>query len=245
MRNRAVSAARKLNIWDPVFLERETDTYALLRRYVPIALTEYGSYGPNQRPGWFISRHPDVSAALGDPGLFSSSNQITPQTLIPLELDPPLHTSYRRTLNGVFSLEVVGKLEPEIRRDADELLDEMLERETFDFVEMFADPFPARVFCRLTGFPVADGPRVVEWKNTLMHERTGHPASARAAHRRAEAQGVLEPTSGLRLWPASLPRDSSGASISASPSRACTATSPTTPCIRSAMPASKASARSR
>ena len=191
MRNRAVSAARKLNIWDPVFLEHETDTYALLRRYLPIALTEYGSYGSNQRAGWFISRHPDVSAALGNPGLFSSSNQIPTQTLIPLELDPPLHTSYRRTLNAVFSLEVVGKLEPEICRDADELLDEMIERETFDFVEMFADPFPPRVFCRLIGLPIADGPRVGEGKNTLMHGRPGHPASARAAHRRAEAQGVL------------------------------------------------------
>lgn len=199
MRNRAVSAARKLNIWDPVFLERETDTYALLRRYVPIALTEYGSYGPNQRPGWFISRHPDVSAALGDPGLFSSSNQITPQTLIPLELDPPLHTSYRRTLNGVFSLEVVGKLEPEIRRDADELLDEMLERETFDFVEMFADPFPARVFCRLTGFPVADGPRVVEWKNTLMHGPSGQRASRPSPSRSAGSART-------DIWPSALAR---------------------------------------
>lgn len=191
LRNRAVSEARSLDIWDPVFLVREVETYALLRRYLPIAYTEHGSYGPRQQPGWFISRYDDVSEALRNTELFSSQVQITPHKLIPQEIDPPLHTSYRRTLNPSFALEAVDKIEGDIRRYADELLDEMLESEAFDFVEMFADPFPATVFCRMIGFPVADALKVVEWKNALMHGRTGHPRGALAARARAEAAGFL------------------------------------------------------
>jgi hypothetical protein len=68
-------------------------------------------------PGVYISGYEDIQWALRHPEVFSSSADALSigqeQPLIPLQVDPPLHTSYRRLLNPPFTPKRIGELESE------------------------------------------------------------------------------------------------------------------------------------
>ena len=74
----------------------------------------------------------------------------------------------------------------------------MLEKDRFDFVADFADPFPTVIFCELMGFPPEDYEQIMDWKNTLMHPDDGHPRGMALAHAKALELG-LPCTEGERL----------------------------------------------
>ncbi len=97
--------------------------------------------------GWVLTRYEDSSEVLRNPEDFS--NQIADYPVrpwIPQAVDPPMHTSYRRILNPWFSVDAMEKLEPHLQQYAEELVDKMLQKDAFDFVTEFADPFPTVIF---------------------------------------------------------------------------------------------------
>ena len=53
-----------------------------------------------------------------------------------------------------------------------------------------AATFPTVIFCELAGFPPEDYPRIMDWKNTIMHRDDGHPRGRELARARAEAMGL-------------------------------------------------------
>lgn len=74
-----------------------------------------------------ISRYEDVWWAFRHHEFFTSAAntlQLGEQPLIPLEVDPPLHTKYRRLLNPQFVPREIEKLEPEVRAVVRGLIDE-------------------------------------------------------------------------------------------------------------------------
>ncbi len=175
--NRAVSTARDFDPYPSEFLEHEFETYDLLREHLPVARSEAmtgGSLGRSD--GWVLTRYKDSSEVLRNPEDFS--NQVADYPVrpwIPQAVDPPMHTSYRRILNPWFTMDAMGKLEPHLQQYAEGLVDKMLEKEAFDFVTEFADPFPTVIFCELAGFPLEDYERIMDWKNVIMHASDGHP----------------------------------------------------------------------
>jgi cytochrome P450 len=66
----------------------------------------------------------------------------------------------------------------------------MLAKDEFDFVADFADPFPTVIFCELAGFPAADHPQIMDWKNTLMHANDGHSRGHALALAKGRALGL-------------------------------------------------------
>lgn len=192
-RNRAVSAARDYDPTAAEFLAHEFETYDLLRKHLPIARTETArTFAPGGAGGgWVLTRYDDSCDVLRNAQDFSSQLSNYPvRAWIPQAIDPPLHTAYRRILNPWFTAEAMSKLEPRLLQYAEQLADGMLEHDAFDFVERFADPFPTVIFCELAGFPAEDYPRIMDWKNTIMHGRDGHPRGRELVLARAKRMGL-------------------------------------------------------
>ncbi|MEU0265081.1 cytochrome P450 [Nocardioides sp. NPDC006303] len=78
--------------------------------------------------------------------------------IIPLFADPPLHTGFRKLLNPNFPPEVVGRLEPELRKIAIEMVEAVVAEGTVDFSSAIAFPYPTRVLCLFLGVPDSDWP---------------------------------------------------------------------------------------
>lgn len=104
-------------------------------------------------------RHPEVFTSVGEP--IGSAEQ--PQ--IPLQVDPPRHTKYRRLLNPQFVPREIGKLEDHIRTLVNELIDSFAGRGSCDFHEEFAMPLPSGIFLALMGLPLSDLPAFRRWTN--------------------------------------------------------------------------------
>jgi len=199
--NRAVSTAREFDPYPSEFLDHEFEVYDTLREYLPVARSEAmrsasldGAGG-----GWVVTRYDDGCEILKNPADFSNQTQNYPvRPWIPQAVDPPLHTSYRRVLNPWFTVEAMTKLEPHLEQYAADLVDEMLQKDAFDFVADFADPFPTVIFCELAGFPMDDYAQIMDWKNLIMHANDGHPRGHELAHAKAVEMG-LEVGDGDRL----------------------------------------------
>ena len=94
--------------YDQQTAQRYFDIVAAGRRHCPVAhSTAYGGY-------WIATAHADIRRILSDPETFSNANGI----IIPVEdrlrkppqdLDPPLHTDFRRLLNRYFSRHGLSK----------------------------------------------------------------------------------------------------------------------------------------
>jgi cytochrome P450 len=169
----AVTAAKELEVGAEDFPEREFETFRLLREHMPVSCPERmrGSGFMGQAPSqlWFMARYDDVAYVFRHPEQFSSDMGFR---WIPQGVDPPEHTEYRRILNPWFSQEELDKLEPRIQQFASELIDKMLTKDEFDFVEEFSEPFPTIIFCEMMGFPLEDYPKFMAWKDVFIHATT-------------------------------------------------------------------------
>ena len=191
--NEALSAAREYDPYTSEWLEQEFATYALLREELPIARVETRGRAERGDTGgsWLLTRYDDACAMLSDTDTFSSQASNYPERpWIPQAIDPPAHTAYRRILNKWFTPDAMTAMEPHLEQFAGELLDKMLEKDEFDFVADFADPFPTVIFCELFGFPLEDYPQLMDWKNTLMHSSDGHERGRALALAKAKELGI-------------------------------------------------------
>jgi cytochrome P450 len=136
-----------------------------------------------------ISRHDDVMHALRHPELFSSNmdaidiGNIRP--LIPLQIDPPDHVKFRRLLDPLFSPKEVAKLEPEVRRLVNELIDDFEASGECEFSDQFAIPLPCTVFLALLGLPLDDLDLFLRFKNAIIRPGGSDGDEARSIQRAA------------------------------------------------------------
>ena len=123
-----------------------------------------------------------VEFAAKKPEIFSSARAFdrlgSPVPLVPIAIDPPDHTRFRRLLDPFFSPKKMAEREPELRRQAGELIDAIVAKGECDVVADLATPFPSQVFLTLFGLPMADRDRLVQWKDSIL-EFTD-PSSAEA-----------------------------------------------------------------
>jgi 4-methoxybenzoate monooxygenase (O-demethylating) len=144
------------------FLAEPWDDLALLRAAGPAVWLERYDI-------WAIARHDDVMAALRDHEAFSSSHGVGLADLavgepwrrpsILVEADPPEHTRNRKVVAGTMTPKALRSLEGAFADAAQRVVDELLDRRTFDGVHDLAEPFPTEVFPRAFGIEVADETR--------------------------------------------------------------------------------------
>jgi cytochrome P450 len=144
----------------------QPDGYAELRDREPIAKVELATGGT----AWLITRLADAQAALSNPRFSNNSTRPGYPVLQPgaapsaeertpmfVEMDEPDHTNYRRMLIPEFTVRRAREMRPEIQRQADQLVDEMLAAgNSTDLVQSYALALPSAVICGLLGVPYED-----------------------------------------------------------------------------------------
>ncbi len=144
------------------------DAYRKMRDECPVAR----GTGFDGVPEVTISRYEDVWHALRHPEQFSSAPDAVSigqeHALIPLQVDPPDHSRYRRLLDPQFGPKRMAELEPGVREYVNRLIDGFASRGECDFHEEFATPLPSTVFLLLLGLPISDLPLLLQWRDNTV-----------------------------------------------------------------------------
>jgi 4-methoxybenzoate monooxygenase (O-demethylating) len=131
------------------FFENPCPAHQELREAGPVVrLSRYGV--------WAVAFYAEVHRILNDWQTFCSSRgagltdfaKEKPwrfKSLV-LETDPPLHDKTRRVLNRVLSASVMTRLRESFAQEADALIDELVERGSFDAITDLAEAYPLTVF---------------------------------------------------------------------------------------------------
>jgi cytochrome P450 len=124
---------------------------------------------------WQVLGHPETSAILSNPAVFSSDLTALQPKQDDLELfqrgnfvrmDPPQHRKLRTLVSQGFTPRVVAGLEPRIAELTTQLLDQVGER--FDLIDALAYPLPVVVIAELLGIPPSDRGLFREWADVLL-----------------------------------------------------------------------------
>ncbi len=170
-------------LFSPQSADDPTETYRVMRERCPIGRGALGSY---------VSRYEDVLWALRNPDVFSSDAEALSigqeNPLIPLQVDPPLHTKYRRVLNPAFTPGKIAELEPDVRVLVNQILDGFADRGRCDFHEEFATPLPSTIFLRLMCLPQSDLPTFLQWRDNIIRPDVS-PGDLEAAAKIREQTG--------------------------------------------------------
>jgi cytochrome P450 len=132
--------------------------------------------GPGGTPAWIFRRAKDLRDVYFDTDNFSNVD-FAPfakiiganWSLIPAEIDPPMHARYRAFVNPAFTPKAMAKLEHGIRRYAREGLLAFRDKGRCDFMADFAYDFPIKVFLELMGLPLEMVDQFLIWENNLLH----------------------------------------------------------------------------
>lgn len=103
--------------------------------------------------------------------------------------DPPVHTRHRKLLSKALSPRRVRRLEPQIRRIADDLIDQFVNRGHVDLLSEFAVPLPVTVIADVLGVDRADLWTFKEWGDLMI---SGNIDVLSHAQRRRVARAVVE-----------------------------------------------------
>ncbi len=173
------------NPMDPEVLRNPYPTYKRMREEHPVYRHPSGF--------WALTRYQDVSNALKDAAVFSSSAMGRPPTM-PVENagqtlaaregerrvqlaaigrsliseDPPIHTDQRNIVNRGFTPSRIGALEPRIDALADELLRGFETRGHCDLTAEFANPLPVSVIAELLGLDPSKRDDFKKWSSDII-----------------------------------------------------------------------------
>ncbi len=85
-----------------------------------------------------------------------------------LSLEPPHHTRIRQLIAKVFTVRAVGALREVVAATAIEHLQPCLERDDFDLIANYAQPFSIEVICLVLGVPVEDAASLLRWSHAIV-----------------------------------------------------------------------------
>lgn len=150
------------------------EAFRLLRREAPV----FWHKEPNGRGFWAVTRYDDLVRISLDSATFSSARGTNIPDLpedglrviqmMMVNMDPPKHTQYRRTVSKGFTPKVVREMEPRIRSVTTEIIDRVASRGECDFVTDIASELPLQVIVELMGVPMEDRHKVFEWSNQMV-----------------------------------------------------------------------------
>ena len=159
------------------------DWFTALRREAPVFWhegdpTEHAMQGGGG-PFWAVTDYDDVVTVNRDNATFSSAERLVfmwdpdlgnleQQRLLMLNMDPPLHTRYRRLINKGFTPKMVSELESTMRKRTREIIDRVADRGECDFVVDVASELPLQVIADLMGVPQDDRHKLFDWSNRMI-----------------------------------------------------------------------------
>jgi cytochrome P450 len=122
-----------------------------------------------------------VDAVLRDHRVFTSEfgldlGNIRP--LIPLSVDPPKHSRYRKILDPLFAPKRMDLVEDDIAARANHFIDSFIDRGQCNFTEEFAELFPSSIFLSLMGLPWEELDVLLRLRNGILRPYLVDPEAA-------------------------------------------------------------------
>jgi cytochrome P450 len=176
-------------LMSPELARNPRPTYATLRETTPVLRVD--------GVGVVVTSRSGIDEVLRNPEVFSSNMSAhdlkTERPLIPLQIDPPAHRTYRRILDPLFAPQHMKALEIPVARLVNDLIDGFIDDDEIDFVQQFSVPFPSRVFLTMFGLPPDELPTFLRMKDGVIrpdvvvgHE-FGHPETDGYQQRTADS----------------------------------------------------------
>ncbi len=159
--------------WDPINEKYKADPHPIWKRLRDEAPLYYN----DELDFYCVSRFAAVDAFSRDPKTFFSSHGTVLEMLGPdriyyemmIFMDPPEHTRYRRLVSKAFTPRRMALLEDDIRQLCARLLDGLVGKSHFDYVQDFGARVPAYVIASLLGVPPEDRDMVRGWIDESFH----------------------------------------------------------------------------
>ncbi|HLN05265.1 MAG TPA: cytochrome P450 [Acidimicrobiales bacterium] len=151
------------------------ETFAFLRREAPV----FWHDDPDGPGFWAVTKHSDLVAVNRDTSLYSSflrsslfnefpDELLGQQRMMLVNMDPPLHTRYRRLVNKGFTPRMVAELQDKVVERTRRIMRAAAEKGEFDFVTDVAAELPLQVIAELMGVPEDDRYKVFDWSNRMI-----------------------------------------------------------------------------
>jgi cytochrome P450 len=169
--------------------EREAD-FARLRNEQPVSWQRQPegllvqADGPGAEHGgaltggyWALTRYDDIRAVSRNPKDFCSSKGVmfedVPQEFLDmaisiLAMDDPRHAAVRGLISSAFTPKQVKALEDGVRRDARQVVDELPDADSDDFVTHVSKRVPLMTIMRMLGVPEEDRERLVHYSDAMV-----------------------------------------------------------------------------
>ncbi|MFC5750823.1 cytochrome P450 [Actinomadura rugatobispora] len=181
----AEELAQEFDYTDPETVERLYEVYAALRA------RSGAVHSPRFDGHWAVTRYEDVVEICKDTTGYTSTRGATIPDVgnvvrsIPLEVDPPEHTRYRRFLGPRFRKAETDRMEPSVRRIVRGRLDRFRGDGEADLVPALTEQVPAIVIADLLGLPEQDWDAFRAWTTTM--QRTAYSGDKEANSRASQA----------------------------------------------------------
>lgn len=147
-------------------------------------------------PGWVVRRSEDMRKIYADTEHFHKRGNTgfaqmigDDWDIIPTELDPPVHTAFRQSLNPIYAPSQMMKLDGRVRERARGFIAKFKDKGECEFVKDFAIAFPITVFLELINLPLDRLDQFLTWEYELLH---GSDHEARVSSVRAVKELLLE-----------------------------------------------------
>ena len=127
----------------------------------------YDLYEP---PFYILSRYKDISYALREPDIFIESHGNGPNFINSNGVlsDGKHHTLIRRIVQPNFLMGSIAKLEERLIEIADDLLDDVAEKDTWDIHDHLSFPLPVIIICEILGIPTNDIKKFKGWADAAV-----------------------------------------------------------------------------
>jgi len=135
---------------------------------------------PAGGPGfWCVTKYEDLRLISRNPKVFSSwlgGTNIEDQPeaglaglrAIMLNMDPPQHVKFRRTVQRSFTPKLIESMRPHVCELARQIVDNVAQKGECEFVEDLAAELPLQVICEMMGVPQEDRRKIFELSNRLI-----------------------------------------------------------------------------
>jgi cholest-4-en-3-one 26-monooxygenase len=139
-------------------------------------------FHPEQNGGrgfWVVTKHEDLKLISRNPRIFSSwlggtnipdppEQALAGLRAIMLNMDPPQHVKFRRTVQRSFTPRLMEGMRPHVRDVARRIVDGVAHKGECEFVEDLAAALPLAVICEMMGVPDEDRHRIFDLANRLI-----------------------------------------------------------------------------
>jgi cytochrome P450 len=117
--------------------------------------------------------------------------------LIPLSVDPPRHSKYRKILDPLFAPKRMDAIESDVASRVNHFIDEFIDRGECNFTDEYAELFPSSVFLGLMGLPWDELDTFLRLRDGILRPQLVDPDALtdlekRSAVTRATGQDIYE-----------------------------------------------------